>query len=168
MEAAWAAVRGGDAQALSRLQEWSKDPKLRWRAVEYLKELGGEPAPIPEEERPQFDAMAEMSEWLEHPLEFGRAPDRLELYDHRRLFWPPRNDLRDVWLFRYRYEGVKPKEGVGMVGSVTFALFSEVTAEMTPEDIYALHCVWELGRGGDAPKEQWVQLGRKLLGFPAR
>jgi hypothetical protein len=167
MEAAWAAAWRGDALALARLQEWSKDPKTRGRAVIYLKELGSQPAPVKEEERPLLDAMTEMSQWLEHPMEFGRAPDHLELYDHRRLFWPPTNDERDVWLFRYRYEGDTPEEGVGMVGSVTFALFGEATAALPPEDIYALHCVWELQQKGDkrAPKERTAQAGRKLLGL---
>ncbi|HEX5748723.1 MAG TPA: hypothetical protein VFZ09_20955 [Archangium sp.] len=172
MEAAWAAAWGGDALAVARLQDWSKDPKTRKRAVTYLKELGHPPAPLPKEERLRLDAMAEMSDWLEHPSEFGRPPDHLEVYDHRRLFWPPTNDERDVWLFRYRYEeeGGEPEEGVGMVGSVTFALFGEATAGLPPEDIYALHCVWELQQEGDerAPEERTVEAGRKLLGFPAR
>lgn len=172
MEAAWAAARGGDALALARLQDWSKDPKTRKRAMTYLKELGSQPAPVSEEERPQLDAMAEMSQWLEHPSEFGRAPDYLEVYDHRRLFWPPTKDERDVWLLRYRYEDEdgSPEEGVGMVGSDTFALFGETTADLPPEDIYALHCVWELQQRGDkrAPKERTAEAGRKFLGFPAR
>lgn len=169
MEAAWAAAYRGDALALARLQGWSKDPKTRKRAMTYLKELGSSPAPVPEEERPRLDAMAEMSQWLEHPSEFGRAPDHLEVYDHRRLFWPPTNDERDVWLLRYRYDDEEgaPEEGVGMVGSVTFALFGEATAGMPPEDIYALHCVWELQQEGDkrAPKERTAEAGRKLLGL---
>ncbi|MCY1081170.1 HEAT repeat domain-containing protein [Archangium lansingense] len=169
MEVAWAAARGGDALAVARLQDWSKDPKTRKRAVTYLTELGIQPAPVPEEDRARLEAMAEMIQWLEYPTEFGRVPDHLEVYDHRRLFWPPTKDERDVWLFRYRYEdeGSEPEEGVGMVGSVTFALFGETTAELPPEDIYALHCVWELQQEGDerAPKERTIQAGRKLLGF---
>ncbi|MFY0570670.1 HEAT repeat domain-containing protein [Archangium lansingense] len=172
MEVAWAAARGGDALAVARLQDWSKDPKTRKRAVTYLTELGIQPAPVPEEDRARLEAMAEMIQWLEYPTEFGRVPDHLEVYDHRRLFWPPTKDERDVWLFRYRYEdeGSEPEEGVGMVGSVTFALFGETTAELPPEDIYALHCVWELQQEGDerAPKERTIQAGRKLLGLPAR
>ncbi|AKJ06676.1 hypothetical protein ATI61_105344 [Archangium gephyra] len=170
MEAAWAAAHGGDALAVTRLQDWSRDPRTRKRAVTYLKELGHQPAPLPKEERLRLDAMAEMSDWLEHPSEFGRPPGHLEVYDHRRLFWPPTKDERDVWLLRYRYEDEEgdPEEGVGMVGSVTFALFGEATADLPPEDIYALHCVWELQQEGDerAPKERTIQAGRKLLGFP--
>jgi len=29
-----------------------------------------------------------------------------------------------------------------MVGSVTFALFGETTADLKPEEVYALHCCW--------------------------
>jgi len=38
---------------------------------------------------------------------------------------------------------------------------------MPPEDIYALHCCWELQQNGDprAPEELSVAAGRKLLGF---
>jgi hypothetical protein len=130
--------------------------------VAYPEELGSQPAPVKEEERPLLEAMAEMSQWLEHPMELGQAPDHLEIYDHRRLFWPPTNDERDVWLFRYRYEGNPPEEGVGMVGSVTFALFGEAMSALPPEDIYALHCVWELQQKGDnrAPKERTAQTNR--------
>jgi hypothetical protein len=169
MEAAWAAARSGDARALARLQGWSKSPKTRSRAMAYLQELGSPPVPVNAKERPQLDAMAEMSQWLEHPMEFGRPPDHLELYDHRRLFWPPTNDERDVWLLRYRYDD-GAKEGVGMVGSVTFALFGVETARLPAEDIYALHCCWELQQSGDprAPKKGTVKAGRRLLGFPAR
>lgn len=169
MEAAWAAARSGNAQALARLQAWSKSPKTRSRALTYLKELGSKPAPVSKKEQPLLDAMAEMSKWLEHPAEFGRSPDHLELYDHRRLFWPPTRDERDVWLFRYRYDETGD-EGVGMVGSITFALFGETTADRPPEDIYALHCCWELQQHRDprAPKKRTPQAGRKLLGFPAR
>lgn len=169
MEAAWAGARGGDALAVARLQDWSKDPKTRKRAMTYLTELGLPPAPVPEEERSRLDALAEMSQWLEHPSEFGRVPDHLEVYDHRRLFWPPTNDERDVWLLRYRYDDEEgaPEEGIGMVGSVTFALFGETAPGQPPEDIYALHCVWELQQNRDkrAPKEWTAEAGRKLLGF---
>jgi hypothetical protein len=170
MEAAWAAALSGDAQARERLKQWSKSPKTRSRAVAYLKELGKRPARVSAAERPELDATAEMCQWLEHPAEFGRSPDQIELYDRRRLWWPPTDDERDVWLFRYRYDGKPAREGVGMVGSITFALFGETTAKLSPEDIYGLHCCWELQQLGDprAPKKRTAKAGRKLLGLPAR
>jgi hypothetical protein len=164
MEAAWASARLGERMGVERLVEWARSPMTRHRAVIYLKELGAEPPPS---EPPELDAMAELCQWLEHPSELGRLPDSIELYDHRRLFWPPTNDERDVWLLRYRCDDDEPPEGVGMVGSVTFVLFNETSPDMPPEDIYALHCCWELQQQGDkrAPQELSVAAGRKLLGF---
>jgi hypothetical protein len=54
-----------------------------------------------------------------------------------------------------------------MVGSVTFALFGEATAELCPEDVYGLHCCWELARNEDprAPEKRTARAGRELLGI---
>jgi len=163
MEAAWARAWLGESAGLERLVEWAQDPMTRYSAVRYLEELGAKPPPAP----PELDAMAELCHWLEHPSELGHLPDSIEVYDHRRLYWPPTRDERDVWLLRYRCEDDDPPEGVGMVGSVTFVLFNTTSADMPPEDIYALHCCWELQQQGDprAPQEPSVVAGRNLLGF---
>ena len=54
-----------------------------------------------------------------------------------------------------------------MVGSVTFALFGETNADLSPEDVYGLHCCWELECNGDdrAPRKRSAAAGRKLLGI---
>jgi hypothetical protein len=164
MEAAWASARLGERAGLEQLVEWARSPMTRYEAAKYLEELGARPPPS---EPPELDAMAEMCHWLKDPSELGQLPDSIELYDHRQLYWPPTRDKRDVWLLRYRCEDADPAEGVGMVGSVTFVLFNTTSADMPPEDIYALHCCWELQQNGDprAPEELSVAAGRKLLGF---
>jgi hypothetical protein len=171
MEASWAsAYRGGEA-GLKFLARQCADPRFSVVACRYLEELGRADA-IPEAARdPGFQAMAEMCSWLAHPNEFGRPPDEIELYDTRELSWPPTGDTRRSWLFRYRYAkrdaGEKDQAGVGMVGSVTFALFGETPVGMSPEDVYGLHCCWELERNKDprAPKKRSARAGRKLLGI---
>ena len=121
---------------------------------------------------PNFEAMAKMVDWLSHPMEYGRAPDEISLYDTRELLWPPTSDVRRLWLFRYRYEPADPgrpaAEGVGLVGSITFALAGSTSPAMPPEDVYALHCCWELKVDDDprAPAELDVGTGRRLLGLP--
>ena len=52
-----------------------------------------------------------------------------------------------------------------MFGWATFALFGETTADLPPEDIYALHCCWELEVENDsrAPQERSAAAGRELL-----
>jgi hypothetical protein len=171
MEAAWAsAYRGGEA-GLKFLARLCADPRLSLTAQQYLEELRRTDV-IPDEARaPDFLAMAKMSQWLGHPNEFGRPPDAIDLYDTRELSWPPTGDTRRLWLFRYRYakrEGDKEDQtGVGMVGSVTFALFGTATADMCPEDVYGVHCCWELEMKRDprAPKKRSPKAGRKLLGI---
>src|SRR5262249_36834692 len=144
MEAAWASAYRGDEAGLELLARMSADPRTSLTAQRYLNELG-RPDFIPYAARnPDFRAMAEMGGWLSHPNEFGRPPDQIDLYDTRELSWPPTGDTRRLWLFRYRYakeeEGEEGEDvGVGMVGSITFALFGEGTAQLCPEDVYGLH-----------------------------
>jgi hypothetical protein len=81
------------------------------------------------------------------------------------------NETRRLRLIRYRYAKTadEPNEsaGVGLVGSITFSLFSETTADMPPEDVYALHCCWELETNQDprAPQKRSASAGRTLLGI---
>ncbi len=168
MEAAWAQAKSGDSAGLQKLSKYCLDPNYSSRAVRYLEELGASEN-IPEEaKQPDFVGVAEMAEWLAHPSEYGRPPDEIELYDSRELFWPPTDDHRALALVKYTYdndEGGEPDVGYGMVGSVTFALFGEATAELSAEDVYALHCCWELEGNDDprAPRERTVAAGRKIL-----
>lgn len=165
MEAAWVRARAGDEAGVKRLATWAADPRHHARAAAYLNELGRADALSPETQTPNFRAVAEMAEWLAHPNEFGRPPQAIELFDHRMIDWPPTHDRRPVWLVRYRYDD--GSEGIGMVGSMTFALFGEATAELSAEDVYGLHCCWELEMNQDprAPKERSVAAGKKILGF---
>jgi hypothetical protein len=113
--------------------------------------------------------MAEMCDWLAHPQEFGLPPEEIELYDTREMLWPPTNDWRPLWLFKYRYNATdddeSSTEGIGMTGSIAFSLIDETSAGMAPEDIYALHCCWELEANEDprAPAERSVEAGRSLI-----
>ena len=72
-------------------------------------------------------------------------------------------------MVRYEYapdeEGGEPDAGYGMVGSVTFALFGESTADKTAEEVYGLHCAWELEMNEDrrAPAERTTRAGMAIL-----
>jgi hypothetical protein len=169
LEAAWAAARLGHAAGIRALAQFCLDPRTSKLATAYLEDLGQVEAVPKEAQEPDFRACAEMCAWLAHPQEFGRPPEQIELLDTREICWPPTRDRRRLWLFHYRYpphqEGGTPDTGVGMVGSVTFALFGETTADLPAEDIYALHCCWELewNRDPRAPGKRSVAAGRQLL-----
>jgi hypothetical protein len=172
LEAAWAAAKCGGERGLDTLRAACADPRSATAALRYLHELQAESGardlsiPVLSDD---FLAMAEMCQWLAHPQEFGRPPAAIVEADARELFWPPTNDRRRLWLFRYEYppdgnEG-EPDTGYGMVGSVTFALFGETTADKRPEEVYALHCAWELeiNRDPRAPAERSARAGLELL-----
>jgi len=169
LEAAWASAKIGNENGITFLKEKATDPRYSAVCCEYLKRLGKENTIPSEIKNPDFQAMSEMCSWLAFPTEFGRPPDKIELYDKRFIFWPPTNDKRNVWLFKYTYLPRNASEeidiGISMVGSVTFALFGEDTADLKPEDVYALHCCWELECNNDkrAPEERSIEAGRKIL-----
>lgn len=168
IEAAWAQAKSGDLDGLESLTNHCLDPCYSLTAQQYLEELGHTNR-IPEDAKhPDFMAIAEMAHWLAHPNEYGRPPDDIELFDSRNLFWPPTNDRRRLTLIKYTYddsEGGDPDLGIGMVGSITFALFDEATVDLSPEDIYGIHCCWELEVNEDsrAPKVRTAKAGRKIL-----
>jgi hypothetical protein len=169
IEAAWASARLGSESGVTFLSRLCKDPRISNRVCDYLRELDRADAVPAEAEEPDFQALAEMASWLSHPNEFGEPPDELEIYDSREMFWPPTDDRRRLWIVRYRYgvcEGREKEDiGVGLVGSITFALFTETNADMRPDEIYALHCCWELQCNEDsrAPKQRSMKAGKKLL-----
>ena len=169
VEAAWASAKVGMERGIRELSRYAGNINSAATAIQLLTELGREDAIPPEAQDADFQAMAEMVQWLSHPNEFGEPPAKIALYDTREIFWPPTNDRRQVWLFRYEYPKSEDREevdiGLGMVGSITFALFGETTAKLSPMEAYALHCCWELESNDDsrAPEERSVAAGRAIL-----
>jgi hypothetical protein len=170
LEAGWASAKLGSRAGIDYLARACLDPRTSAAAVAYLEELGELNAIPAKAKNPDFAAVAEMCRWLAHPMEYGRPPDEAELYDARTLKWPPAGDTpTPLWLVKYRYRAAEPDSqddiGVGLVGSITFALFGETSADLPPEDIYSLHCCWELEIENHprAPVHRTVAAGRDLL-----
>ena len=171
MEAAWAGAYRGGTAGVTFLARLCEDPGYSLAARRYLDELGEADRVPAKALEPDFEARAQMARWLAHPQEFGEPPTHIEVYDTRELDWPPTNDRRRVWLLKYTYAGRDDdggdEVGLGMCGSITFALFGETGAATSPEDAYGIHCCWELEVNGDprAPQERSAAAGRKLLGI---
>jgi hypothetical protein len=119
---------------------------------------------LPPEDNPDFWALSTMATWLSHPNEFGGVPDELEVYDTQVLFWPPTGDRRQVWLLKFAYND-RERFGLGMTGSITFAIRGVETVELSPVEAYGLHCAWELRHMKDprAPQELLVASGLSIL-----
>lgn len=147
MAGARAAASTGSPAALQTLARFCLDRLCSREACQYLEEFGRSDL-IPEKAlQPDFRAECDLCRWLAYPTQFGCEPDEIELFDTRELYWPPTSDRRRLWLFRYAYRGTPeddaPIIGIGLSGSRNVALDS-VSPEMSPEEIYARHCFWEL------------------------
>ncbi|MCB1279197.1 GYF domain-containing protein [Prosthecobacter sp.] len=155
MEAAWADVKTGGKQGLDFLKQACLDIHQSARARDYLKELDQEKAVPKEASEPAFAAQAEMSRWLQHPNELGEEPLSIEVYDHKKLFWPPNKDQRDVFLLKFTYkfpEDQAPKTGYGMTGTMTWSFLEEHASPPKPEELYLQHCTLELNRASRSEK----------------
>jgi hypothetical protein len=147
LEAAWSAAKLGREAGLDCLARYCREVAFSNRAKQYLAELNRADLIPPESLTPDFQALAEFAQWLAHPNELGRPPDEMEIIDHRELSWPPSGRPKPFWLIRYRVKKAPPEEDdveVGLVGSVTFCLFTYQLAQRPPEDGYAIHCYWEM------------------------
>ena len=171
LEGAWGSAKVGNIGGIRYLERACLDAATFTTASSYLKELNLADH-IPAALDADFTAEASARTWLAHPQEMGRQPDQIALFDSRLIDWPPTNDRRALRLFKYRYISADRSKaddvGVVMVGGAsTFALFSETTAQMSPEDVYALHCCWELQFIKDprAPQKRAITEGRRLLGW---
>lgn len=169
-----ARIEANDPSGFDRLKEVGDDPRYAMRIIRYLREHGAPPECFPERltgpRSESFVAEAELCEWLAHPNEFGRPPQKIHEIDSRKLYWPPSDQVRSVYLFRYEYPPQRrqkaPVVGVGMVGGATvFSLVADVKEDMKPEEMYALHCAWELEITKDkrAPEQRTVQAGLEIL-----
>ncbi len=147
LEAAHAAAKLGLLEGFKRLAQACTEVSLSRRAQMYLEELGREDLIPLSAREPSFRARAELANWLASADELGRAPDELEIIDHRVLTWPPEREPKPLWLIRFcvRSElGLEELTGVGMVGSITYC-FTDHQMERRPrEDVYAYHCYAEM------------------------
>lgn len=173
VDGAAAAARLGREVGFQRLVELCEDASVSYFACQHLRDLGREEL-IPEAARnPHFQAVAEMCAWLTLPDSYGEIPDEVEILDHRVAYWPPTNDTRPLWLIKYTYAADPsdtddyPEVGIGLVGSETGVLFDETNPLQSPEEIYALHCCWELQQFGDERAADHLDIasGLKLLGW---
>ncbi len=160
IEAAWAMAKQGFKQGIGLLQEFSLNIHTARKAHRYMTEIDLDIF-IPEKNLndTDFQAMAQMSHWLQHPNEYGKAPDTIKILDKRNLYWPPAEEKLDLWLIEYSFKDDNEVK-IGMVGSITFELCSVDKINVTPEIIYAKHCLWEMD-DFDSKVEHGIKLLKK-------
>ncbi len=137
-EVAAALAKLGQADGVAVLAAMTAEPVVRARAMYYLEEMGLSDE-IPSEFRtPAARAEGELAQWLAAPLQFGVAPQEIELLDHRTQFWPGYDEPVECFLLRYAYATPQGEiRGVGIVGPLVHATPCDID-DVSPENVYAL------------------------------
>jgi hypothetical protein len=152
LEACWASAKLGNETGLEALRRACLEVHQSATARRYLTELHREDLIPGDALDPDFTARADFSSWLAHPNELGRVPDEVETVDARDFHWPPDREKKRCSILRYRAKATDPLQeddvNCGMVGSVTFCLFSYKMHLRPPDDVYAIHCAWEVSQHG--------------------
>lgn len=148
LEAAWASAKSGEERGFEKLVEACKNVHTAKRGHGYLEELEQADRIPAETQEPKFLAMAEFSSWLQHPNELGVPPDELEVVDQRDLKWPFQDEATPFYVIRYLHrdkDGIEDDEiDCGLVGSMTWCFFYKNMHRRPPEDVYAIHCYFEM------------------------
>ena len=146
-EAAAALARLGDDDGATELVRLADEPVARLRVLAYAKDLGLLDKIDAAFQSPQARAEAELVVWLAEPTQFGIPPAQVELFDHRRQFWPGYTQPADCWLFRFTYvvtigEAERSYSNIGIAGPLCHALVADL-GDLPPDDIYAVYAGWQ-------------------------
>jgi hypothetical protein len=156
-EAAAALARMGEEAGSQTLVAMAAQPVVRLRALAYAEELGllGE---IAREHRSAVArAEAELVFWLTQPTQAGLPPQKLDLIDSRKQFWPSYDEPVDCYLFRYTYQLPEgPLSNVAIAGPLVHGFAADFT-DLPTADIYAAFAGWH------AEHEEILELDAQTL-----
>lgn len=159
-EAFGALARLGEDHGRKELIALAKEPSARLRVISYAKELGLDDLIAPRFLTEESLAEARLALWLSEPNNYSVPPTKLELIDHRELYWPGFQEAQDVYLFRFHYEmGASTVSNIGISGPMTYAFGADL-ADLPIEDIYAAFAGWHMEHPEvrDFPYEQLKEI----------
>lgn len=170
VEAAGSMAVFGERDGIQLLGQLTADPSVSNIACRYLEQKGCEDAISPVAEEEEFMATADLYEWLSQEEQRGRAPDNVELVDTRQVYWPPLEEDRVLWLFRFTYISPldqQPQDYLALVGGIgPHSFFQAEMLDWPLDDLYAYHCSWEWFYAEDACVDESkcsIEHGRDLL-----
>lgn len=79
-----------------------------------------------------------MVDWIEHPMEFNKKPDRIEIFDERDLFWPTQK-VEKCYLLKF---SVNNDEYVGFTGPISWCFIAIDFNKLTKDDLYIRYTGW--------------------------
>jgi len=85
-------------------------------------------------------SVVEMENWLAHPMEFGRKPDKCSVIKQYSIKLPGVGDSL-LSLCRYRYNDRKA-DGRGVAGASTWSFIGDDLNEIPDDDYMLAYCGW--------------------------
>jgi hypothetical protein len=92
------------------------------------------------EESNQNPLITKMLDWIEHPMEFNKKPDSIEIFDERDLSWPTKQPERCA-LVKFR---VDDDEYIGFTGPITWCFIGIDFSKMSIDSLYETYCGWHI------------------------
>lgn len=155
IQAAWAMAKVGKDEGIRKLAEYCKDLFHSEAAQSQLEDLGRKDAIPKEVFEPEFAAKSDFANWLSHPNELGRPPDRLDVIDKRELRWPGKAKPQTYWLIRYSLirEDGSEDASVGIAGPSSWCSFWDEYVHLPPADIYGAYAARDVAKDLYTPSE---------------
>jgi hypothetical protein len=79
-----------------------------------------------------------MIDWIEHPMEFNKKPDCIEIFDQRDLFWPTQK-IEKCYLLKF---SINNKEYIGFTGPISWCFLDIDFTKLKKEDLYMRYTGW--------------------------
>ena len=85
------------------------------------------------------EAIEEMTQWIESPMEFGKKPTEIHVLDSKKIFWPSK-EIEEAFLIKYTMSD--GEEYIGFTGPVTWSFFDIDFKSLSKEDLYERYTGW--------------------------
>ena len=171
-EAAAALAHFGQESGIEELLKMTAHSVVRNLAVAYLDELGLRSRVEDQYLSSTSQAESDLASWLAEPMQFGAAPQTIQLVDQALQNWPGFDEPTKCYLFEYSYAmPTGPLRNIGIAGPVVYSLMCDMR-DFPPADIYAAYAGWQAEHEEiietpaehlSAEQQQWVETAVVLL-----
>ena len=79
-----------------------------------------------------------MVDWIEHPMEFNKKPETIEIIDERDLFWPTQK-VEKCYLLKFKIDN---SDYIGFTGPITWTFLNIDFNKLSKEELLLRYTGW--------------------------
>ncbi|MCW3085832.1 MAG: hypothetical protein JWP12_3198 [Bacteroidetes bacterium] len=84
----------------------------------------------------------EMTKWIEHPMEFNKSPEHIEIVAEAKLMWITQ-EIEDCYLLKFTVKGHE-QEYIGFTGPITWCFIGIDFSKLSHEELFLRYTGWHL------------------------